>query len=132
MSCNVNINEILNMSKDKQSSFDWNTLLYKNVLSKDMRDLGKVVTMDCDSIIISRESRYRIPKSRIERFDGNNVLVDFIYNDLLLIELASLSYSIASSWTTGISNNVTPPETITQLLTTTIEPAERESNDFTW
>ena len=132
MSCNVNINEILNMSKDKQSTFEWNTILYKNVLSKDMRDLGKVVTMDCDSIIISRESRYRIPKSRIERFDGNNVLVDFIYNDLLLIELASLSYSIASSWTTGISNNVTPPETITQLLTTTIEPAERESNDYTW
>jgi len=132
MSCNVNINEILNMSKDKLSAFDWNTILYKNVLSKDMRDLGKVVTMDCDSIIISRESRYRIPKSRIERFDGNNVLVDFIYNDLLLIELASLSYSIASSWTTGISNNVTPPETITQLLTTTIEPAERESNDYTW
>jgi hypothetical protein len=120
------------MSKDKQSTFDWNTILYKNVLSKDMRDLGKVVAMDCDSIIISRESRYRIPKSRIERFDGNNVLVDFIYNDLLLIELASLSYSIASSWTTGISNNVTPPETITHLLTTTIEPAERESNDFTW
>jgi len=132
MSCNVNINEILNMSKDKQSAFDWNTILYKNVLSKDMRELGKVVAMDCDSIIISCESRYRIPKSRIERFDGNNVLVDFIYNDLLLIELASLSYSIASSWTTGISNNVTPPETITQLLTTTIEPAERESNDYTW
>ena len=116
MSCNVNINEILNMSKDKQSAFDWNTILYKNVLSKDMRDLGKVVTMDCDSIIISRESRYRIPKSRIERFDGNNVLVDFIYNDLLLIELASLSYSIASSWTTGISNIVTPPETITHFV----------------
>ena len=95
MSCNVNINEILNMSKDKQSTFDWNTILYKNVLSKDMRELGKVVAMDCDSIIISCESRYRIPKSRIERFDGNNVLVDFIYNDLLLIELASLSYSIA-------------------------------------
>src|SRR5215831_16471500 len=97
MSSNVNINEILNISKDKQSTFDWNTILYKNVLSKDMRDLGKVVAMDCDSIIISRESRYRIPISRIERFDGNNVLVDFIYNDLLLIELASLSYSIASS-----------------------------------
>ena len=118
------------MSKDKQAAFDWNTILYKNVRSKDMRDLGKVVATDCDSIIISRESRYSIPKSRIERFDGNNVLVDFIYNDLLLIELASLSYSIASSRTADVTNNVTPLETITHLSATTIEPAERESNEY--
>ena len=122
------------MSKDKQAAFEWNTILYKNVRSKDMRDLGKVVAIDCDSIIISRESRYRIPKSRIEGFDGNNVLVDFIYNDLLLIELASLSYSIASSRTADVTNNVTPLETITHLsTTTTIEPAERKSNEcFPW
>jgi hypothetical protein len=32
MSCNVNINDILNMSKDKQSAFDWNTILYKRTI----------------------------------------------------------------------------------------------------
>jgi len=111
-------------------AFDWNSLMYKNVRSKDMRDLGKVVAITCDSIIVSRESRYRIPKLHIVGFDGSDVSVDFIYNDLLLIELASSSYSIDSSRTAYITTNVIPPDGITHLSIATIEPVELESNEY--
>jgi len=115
------------MSKEKQAAFDWNAILYKNVRSKDMRDLGKVVAIDCDSIMVG-ESRYKIPKSRIAEFDGNDVSVDFIYNDLLLVELTASSYSIDSSRTAHVTTNVIPSDGITHLSTVSREPVEIESN----
>jgi len=70
-------------------------LMNRKVLSNDLQDLGHVVAIDEESFIISRgdDNEYRIPKWRVERLLGNDVLVvDFRINDLMLVELASLSY----------------------------------------
>ena len=70
------------------------TLTNKKVISSDLQEIGNVVSSDKDSLTILRgaDNRYIIPKSRVEAFIGDDMLVDFRYNDLLLVELASLSY----------------------------------------
>ena len=74
---------------------DSNRLMNRKVLSNDLREVGRVVAIDEESFIISRidDNGYRIPKWRVERLLGNDVVVvDFRLNDLLLVELASLGY----------------------------------------
>jgi hypothetical protein len=70
------------------------TLMNKKVISSDLQEIGNVVSADRDSLIILRgaDNHYIIPKSRVEAFIGDDMLVDFRLNDLLLVELASLSY----------------------------------------
>jgi len=69
------------------------TLTDKKVISSDLQEIGNVVSADKDSLIILRaDNHYIIPKSRVEAFIGDDMLVDFRFNDLLLVELASLSY----------------------------------------
>jgi hypothetical protein len=77
-----------------RTTFDWDKIVSKNVRSNDMQDLGKIAEIDTDSFIILQDAdrRYRIPKSCVEGFRGNDVLVDFRFNDLLLVELASPGY----------------------------------------
>ena len=74
--------------------FEWDRLINKKVISSDLQEIGNIVAVDDNSLIILREAenQYRIPKSRARAFIDNDLLVDFRLNDLLLIELASLSY----------------------------------------
>jgi hypothetical protein len=71
-------------------------LINRNVISSDLQELGHIVSTDQESFIISlgSDNQYRIPKSRLARFRGNDVLVNFRLNDLLLVDLASLTYIV--------------------------------------
>lgn len=75
--------------------FESNTLMNKKVISSDLQEIGNVVSSDKESLIILRgtDCRYVIPKSRVAAFIGDGMLVDFRLNDLLLVELVSLSYT---------------------------------------
>lgn len=81
------------MSAQPQA-FDWDKIVHKNVKSNDMQYLSNVADVDNDSFTLLQDAdqRYRIPKSRVKDFNGNDITVDFRFNDLLLVELASLSY----------------------------------------
>jgi len=74
------------------NSFD--TLMNKKVISSDLKEIGNIISADKDLLTIMREgSHYIIPKSRVAAFTSDSdVVVDFRLNDLLLVELASLSY----------------------------------------
>jgi hypothetical protein len=82
------------MSSETQKMSESETLTNKKVISSDLQEIGNVVSADKDSLIILRgaDNHYIIPKSRVEAFIGDDMLVDFRFNDLLLVELASLSY----------------------------------------
>lgn len=73
-------------------SFD--TLMNKKVISSDLKEIGNIISADKDLLTIMREgSHYIIPKSRVAALTNeSDVVVDFRLNDLLLVELASLSY----------------------------------------
>lgn len=78
----------------KRCEDGFNTLMNKKVISSDLKELGKIISVDKDLLTILRENNhYIIPKSRVGAFIGDNqVVVNFRLNDLLLVELASLSY----------------------------------------
>lgn len=78
----------------EQSENRFDALMNKKVISSDLKELGKIISVDKDSLTILRENNhYIIPKSRVGAFIGDNqVVVNFRLNDLLLVELASLSY----------------------------------------
>jgi len=69
-------------------------LMNKKVISSDLKEVGRIVSINNDSLTILRgaDNHYIIPKSRVDASVGNSMLVDFRLNDLLLVELASLSY----------------------------------------
>lgn len=70
------------------------TLMNKKVISSDLKELGNIISVDKDSLTILRgDNHYIIPKVRVGELIGDSdVMVDFRVNDLLLVELASLSY----------------------------------------
>jgi len=78
-------------TEESVHSFD---MLNKRVISSDLKEIGNIISADKDLLTIMREgSRYIIPKSRVAAFTSDSdVVVDFRLNDLLLVELASLSY----------------------------------------
>ncbi len=81
------------MSEIEKMIFESDTLMNKRVISSDSQEIGNVVSTNQDSLIILRQdNQYVIPKSRVAAFIGDGMLVDFRLNDLLLVELASLSY----------------------------------------
>ena len=69
-------------------------LMNKRVISSDLKEIGNIISVDKDLLTIMREgSHYIIPKSRVAALTNeSDVVVDFRLNDLLLVELASLSY----------------------------------------
>ncbi|MFZ0896506.1 MAG: hypothetical protein WAZ77_18555 [Candidatus Nitrosopolaris sp.] len=81
------------MDKEKLV-FESDTLMNKKVVSSDLEEVGNIISVDNDSLKILRgaDNHYIIPKSRVKAFIGDEMLVNFRLNDLLLVELASLSY----------------------------------------
>jgi hypothetical protein len=81
------------MDKEKLV-FESDTLMNKKVVSSDLEEVGNIISVDNDSLKILRgaDNHYIIPKSRVKALIGDEMLVNFRLNDLLLVELASLSY----------------------------------------
>lgn len=73
-------------------SFDM--LMNKRVISSDLKEIGNIISADKDLLTITRDdNHYIIPRSLVAAFTSDSdVVVDFRLNDLLLVELASLSY----------------------------------------
>lgn len=66
----------------------------KKVVSSELEEIGNIISVDNDSLKILRgaDNHYIIPKSRVKAFIGDEMLVNFRLDDLLLVELTSLSY----------------------------------------
>ena len=82
------------LSETEKTVLESEALVNKKVVSSDFQEIGNVVSAEKDSLKILRgvDNHYIRPKSRVRTFTGENMRVDFRFNDLLLVELASLSY----------------------------------------
>jgi hypothetical protein len=78
----------------EQLVFNRDLMMNKKIASSDFKELGNIVDLEeyFFTILNKEQNQYRIPKSRAIAFNENDLLVDFPYNDLLLIELTSLNY----------------------------------------
>jgi len=53
---------------------DWDKIVHKNVRCEDNQPVGNIVAVNNDHIIVTSQggmSRYRIPKSFVDKYDGD-------------------------------------------------------------
>ncbi|AIF85041.1 hypothetical protein NTE_03006 [Candidatus Nitrososphaera evergladensis SR1] len=66
------------MQSSEPAVLRWDRVIHKGVRTKDGLPLGNIASEEPDAIVVlGIKSRvYKIPKSRVESFDGSQVLVD--------------------------------------------------------
>lgn len=76
---------------------DWGSIIGKNVKTVDYQDVGKVVTIleNEDAIIISSEGayssyNYRVPKNRVQGFDGPDLMLSIARPELAEYEIKDI------------------------------------------
>jgi hypothetical protein len=60
-------------------------ILYKDVMTMDMVDLGYVAAIEYNDIIIiskGTKQEYKVPKSRIMRYNESEILLDILSSEL--------------------------------------------------
>jgi hypothetical protein len=66
-------------------AFKEDEILYKDVMTMDMVDLGYVAATEYNDIIIiskGMKQEYKIPKSRIMRYNESEILLDILSSEL--------------------------------------------------
>lgn len=63
---------------------DWSRIVHKNVRSKDREEVGNVVSIAGDTIIVlqGRDNEFQIPKSFVDGYNGSEVFLDVNISDL--------------------------------------------------
>jgi hypothetical protein len=63
---------------------NWDAVFKKGVRSNDDKQIGTIVGITGDNVVIERGSReiYAVPKTEVQGFDGNEVLLNLSKNDL--------------------------------------------------
>ena len=75
----------LPMSSEKDSIVDWESIIHKNVRSKDGQDAGNVDAIEGDTVVITSEGdrkEYNLPKSQVEGYNGAEVSLKITFGDL--------------------------------------------------
>ena len=65
--------------------FKEDEFLYKDVMTMDMVDLGYVAAIEYNDIIIiskGTKQEYKVPKSRIMRYNESEILLDILSSEL--------------------------------------------------
>jgi hypothetical protein len=63
---------------------NWDAVFKKGVRSNDDAQVGTVVGVTGDNVVIERGSReiYAVPKAEVQGFDGNEIVLNLSKNDL--------------------------------------------------
>lgn len=63
---------------------NWNSVIHKNVRTKDGEPLGYIASEDKEFILIlaSGFKEYKIPKPHVEAFDGSQVLLNLEFGEV--------------------------------------------------
>jgi hypothetical protein len=63
---------------------NWDRVIHKNVRTKDGEPLGYIASEDQDFIVIlsSGFREYKIPKPRVQAFDGSQVFLDLEFGEV--------------------------------------------------
>jgi hypothetical protein len=67
------------------SIVNWDSIVHKNVRSKDFEDAGNVDAVNADSVIITSQGdrkEYSLPKDKIEGYNGAEVFLNISLKEL--------------------------------------------------
>ena len=68
------------MSED--AVVDWESIIHKNVRSKDGQDAGNVDAIEGNTVVITSEGdrkEYNLPKSQVAGYDGAEVIENYFW-----------------------------------------------------
>lgn len=71
------------MSED--AVVDWESIIHKNVRSKDGQDAGNVDAIEGNTVVITSEGdrkEYNLPKSQVEGYNGAEVSLKISFGEL--------------------------------------------------
>jgi hypothetical protein len=71
------------MSED--AVINWDSIIHKNVRSKDGQDAGNVDAIEGDTVVITSEGdreEYNLPKSQVEGYNGAEVFLKITFGEL--------------------------------------------------
>lgn len=71
------------MSED--AVVDWESIIHKNVRSKDGQDAGNVDAIKWNTVVVTSEGdrkEYNLPKSQVEGYDGAEVSLKITFGEL--------------------------------------------------
>ena len=71
------------MSED--AVVDWESIIHKNVRSKDGQDAGNVDAIEGNTVVITSEGdrkEYNLPKSQVEGYNGAEVFLKITFGEL--------------------------------------------------
>jgi hypothetical protein len=71
------------MSED--AVVDWESIIHKNVRSKDGQDAGNVDAIKGDTVVVTSEGdrkEYNLPKPQVEGYDGAEVSLKITFGEL--------------------------------------------------
>ena len=71
------------MSED--AVINWDSIIHKNVRSKDGQDAGNVDAIEGDTVVITSEGdreEYNLPKSEVEGYNGAEVFLKITFGEL--------------------------------------------------
>ena len=69
-------NSIVSMTDEDIIFADWDKIILKSARSRDDKELGSVIAVDDDHIILNQDSiKFKIPKSYVEGCRGNAVFL---------------------------------------------------------
>ena len=71
------------MSDENIMFADWDKIILKNARSRDSKELGNVIAVDDDNIILNQDNiEFKIPKSYVEGYIGNAVFLGLNGKDI--------------------------------------------------
>ena len=109
---------------------NWDKIVHKNVRSKDMDGVGNVVAINEDSISITTQGSqhiYKIPKSRIEGYNGAEVFLDLSAADMSTYDINSKSQALKEDTTTTAAKSAAEVSTSTPTTAQTQREAEEKA-----
>src|SRR5919199_4642146 len=71
--------------ESEDAVINWDSIIHKNVRSKDGQDAGNVDAIEGDTVVITSEGdreEYNLPKSEVEGYNGAEVSLKITYGEL--------------------------------------------------
>ena len=70
---------------------DWEKIILKNARSRDSKELGNVIAVDDDNIILNQDNiEFKIPKSYVEGYRGNAVFLGLNGKDIQVLSILGM------------------------------------------
>ncbi|HZD34870.1 MAG TPA: hypothetical protein VE130_06665 [Nitrososphaeraceae archaeon] len=79
------------MSSEDMMFASWDRIILKNARSKDNKEMGSIIAVDDDSIVLNQDDiEYKIPKAYVEGYKENAVFLGLYGKDIQYYQVTDI------------------------------------------